>query len=362
MADPVALHVRLFLGGMAPLAVSGYVLTALPGWTETPRFGARASAGLALLGLAGLAGLVAPGTVPMAPALLPAVVTLTATIRFLKTRPGPRALILLLLFPLCGALALLGDGMPDTVPRPADILVLLLAGLITLVGGRALPAFAAFWTEPQSPGQRGKPGVLAKTSIPALIFTGMAIAAALSGWQGTQGMLLILAAPAVLLPLRGWPWRIALGYPALLILSLSFLWLPLGLALLGFSLVFPDAGPTPADALHALTAGALCSMIHGFMARPAMRREKGRLRLGLRLGAGHGLIMLGGALRLAATIPAPQAAPLLAASALAMALGFLFFLSAYLPSLARPAPRPVFSAAHARNADAPQEAARPLTR
>lgn len=359
MADPVTLHVRLLLAGMAPLAVSGYVLTALPGWTETPRFGPRASAGFALAGATGLAGLLAPGPVaPALAALLPALVALTASIRFLKHGTGPRAAILLLLLPLCAAWALAGDDVIVGRSPARDVTVLLLAGLIGLVGGRALPAFAAFWIEPPAQTQTGRQALAASASTPALLLLAMAIAASLSGEQMAEGALLILAALAFLDACRRWPWRIAPGYPALLILYLSFLWLPLGLALLGASLLFPAVMPGQAEALHALTAGAMCSMIHGFMARPAMRRTGGRLRLGFRLGTAQGMIMLAGVLRLSAAIPAMAERPILTASALAMALGFVLFLSAYLPGLARPAPRPVFSAAHGRTADAPQ----PLTR
>lgn len=339
--EAAGLHVGLFLGGMAQAAVTGYLLTALPGWTRTARFGTGTSALFTLLFLVALARLLGLVDGPAWLAALPAAaVGATAFIRFLAGGGWRRAAVL----PLLALMGAGWAGLPEDAavrPVPPVVAVFALGGLIALVGGRALPAFGRFWLKADgaASGHVGHPA----WGIGVLVAAGAMHAA---GEDRLAGTALALSGCLLLLACRGWPWRIARRYGALMILYLSWLWLPAGLILAGTTLALPETPILPHQALHALAAGAIATMIYGFMARAAMRREGGRLRLGARLGTGYALMSLSALLRLFLADPAGQPG-LLSAAAGSMCLGWLLFLAAYLPSLARPSPRPVFSAARA---------------
>lgn len=331
-------------------AVSGYVLTALPGWTASPRFGWRTSLFFAGLWLAALASLLVPGKAPSLAGALPGLaLTAVASWRFARSGQWARAGILpLLLLLVAGWASLRAAPVPPVLADP-ETMVLVLAGLVGLIGGRALPAFARFWsaeapTSDPLPAWAPVPHRL-PASLPAILLLALAAALKTSGHDAASGGTLCLAGLAFLLQSATWPWRTALHYPSLALLFLSWLWLPAGLLLTGTGLMLPNPPVEPLDALHALTVGAISTMIYGFMARPAMARIEGRLRLGIRLGTGYGLMTLAALARVFQ--PGAEAAPSpLAASAVLMASGWALFLAAYLPTLARPSPRPVFSAAH----------------
>lgn len=339
-ADPVALHRNLFLGGMAQAAVCGYVLTALPGWTASPRPRPRDNAVLAVLWLAGLPALVTPSAGwPLPAASLGLAVALLAFLRFLRAGALVRAPVLVFLPLLVAGWNALPDGPASRLAPAPETVVLLIAGLIGLIGGRALPAFGRFW---QAAPRKAVP---AEGALPGLAGLTLALGLLAIDHRPEAGVFLCLAGIAFLIRSRAWPWRAALAYPALLILYLSWLWLPAGLLAAGIALISGHGSVT--DTLHALTAGAISTMIYGFMARAAMDRIEGRLRLGRRLGTGYIAMVLAALLRTGLSFDLLPAAAL-RLSAVLMALAWLFFLSAYGQHLARPSPRPVFSAHHTR--------------
>ena len=71
-------------------------------------------------------------------------------------------------------------------------------------------------------------------------------------------MLLLVAAALNLARLARWRGIATLEEPLLLVLHVGYLWLVVGVALLGLSLI-SDVVP-PAAAVHALTAGAMGTM------------------------------------------------------------------------------------------------------
>ncbi len=78
--------------------------------------------------------------------------------------------------------------------------------------------------------------------------------------------------------MASWQSLKAARYPALFILHIAFAWMPAALILNGVAIIFPAQFP-PLAALHAMTMGAMGTMIAAFMMRSASVRNGERLIL-----------------------------------------------------------------------------------
>jgi uncharacterized protein involved in response to NO len=141
-------------------------------------------------------------------------------------------------------------------------------------------------------------------------------------------------------------------------LHLAWLWLPCGLILLGTALMRPDL-LAPGAALHALSMGAMGSMILAITARAAMARDDGRLIAGPALSGAFLLVWLSALPRvLAGVLPADWPDPV-RVSAFVWMLGWVLFLYGLRPALTGPLPAPVLSAAQRKTAPIPEAGAQP---
>jgi uncharacterized protein involved in response to NO len=140
---------------------------------------------------------------------------------------------------------------------------------------------------------------------------------------------------------RSWQCR---RYPALLLLHLAWLWLASGLALVGFSLI-SSAGPDTTSALHALTMGAMGTMMVAIMGRAAMKRRGHRLLVSAELAFAFALVWLSAPVRICASLVEADAGPLLLQlAALLWIAGWSLFLHDFRHALRGPVERPVLSA------------------
>src|SRR5690606_32042593 len=125
-----------------------------------------------------------------------------------------------------------------------------------------------------------------------------ALGLTLAGVERASAVALMLAALAQLWRFAGWASLTALGNPLLAVLHLTFPWLPVGLMLVGLARLSPEI-LREADAVHALTMGAMGGMILSIAARAAARRDGPALRAGPMLILGYALIWLATGARLA---------------------------------------------------------------
>lgn len=133
-------------------------------------------------------------------------------------------------------------------------------------------------------------------------------------------------------------------YPSLFILHVAFAWTPTALILGGLSAILP--GQLPADdALHALTMGAMGTMIAAFMMRPAMVRDGESLILGRTMAGAFSLVSLSALLRISGGWLSKDYFDPVAVAAICWMAGWTLFLVAYFPAMSGPVPRPAFSAA-----------------
>ena len=339
--EPLAWHRHEMLFGFVGAVVSGFLLTAIPNWT-----GRLPIAGAPLAGLFGLwlAARIAvlfsahAGTVPAALLDVGFYVLLAALaareVLAAKNRNVP-IVGLVLLFGAAnaadhaGAAGLLAD--PDLGARAAIALVVL---MISLIGGRIVPSFTRNWMAKQGirerlPNQPGRfdLGVIAVT------------AAALIGWVASPeasatGVLLLAAGFAQAARLARWGGLRAARDPLVVVLHGGDVWVPLGLLLLGASVLGP-AVPRSA-AIHALTAGAMGTMILAVMTRATLGHTGRELKASPQTVFLYALVTLGAALRVTAPLGLVDYTLGMEMSAVAWAGAFLLFLGVYGPILFRP--------------------------
>ncbi|CAK0759870.1 conserved membrane hypothetical protein [Gammaproteobacteria bacterium] len=133
--------------------------------------------------------------------------------------------------------------------------------------------------------------------------------------------------------LAGWRGLSALAEPLLWVLHLGYLWLVVGLALLGLS-AFMTTLPTSA-ALHALTAGCIATMIIGVMSRATLGHSGRPLTVTWPTVAAYLLVTVGAVVRLVAPLT-PLSMVLIEVGGLLWALAWVLFTVVYWPILTRP--------------------------
>lgn len=347
-ADPVGWHLHELIFGMGGAAVGGYLLTALPSWTGRGPISPQVVRALTILWL--LARLV-----PLVSGHLPIVLLVAVALGYfgLLAAVLARQLLLarvwsgswsvaLVVAMALGNAAVLADevGWGDAKAAPMAM-VTFLAALIGTLGGRMVPAFARRWML-NAGDRRHLPDNGALAGL-AAVATALAGGLILPGLDRVAGLGLLLAGLLQAVRLAGWlrarPWH----YPALLMLYLAWVWVPVGMALLGVALLRPDV-LLPGTALHALTMGAMGTMILAIAARPAMVRVGDRLQVGRGMAIAFALVWLATLLRLAAPLLPPDGPdPIIASAGLWMS-GWAAYLWAFRPALTGAVPWPILSA------------------
>jgi uncharacterized protein involved in response to NO len=168
---------------------------------------------------------------------------------------------------------------------------------------------------------------LAVTAL-ALIAWVVAPDAVASGWA------LLVAGVAQAARLARWQGLRAVREPIVLILHVAYLWIPVGLVLLGLSIVTELVQASAA--LHALTAGAMAGMTLAVMTRATRGHTGHDLVAGPMTVALYVLITFAAAIRVAAPVLPIDYLAAIHLAALAWISAFVLFIVAYGPMLALP--------------------------
>lgn len=293
------------LFGFVGAAVAGFLLTAIPNWTGRLPVAGGPLAALFAIWVAGrlavffsaTTGLLIAGMVDIGFFLALAFVAAREVIAA-KNRNLP-VVGLILLFGLAdagdyaAAAGLLRD--PLAFSRAAISLVVV---MISIIGGRIVPSFTRNWLMKQ--GQSDKLPIqpnrfdraaIAATAIALLFWVTFPVGAI------TAALLLI---SATLQASRLFRWR---GYRAvrealLVIMHIGYCWIPIGLLLLclsGVSTAVPES-----VAIHALTVGAMGTMILAVMTRATLGHIGRELEANQLTIVIYSLVTLGATLRVAA--------------------------------------------------------------
>lgn len=336
--DPLSWHIHEMLFGFVMAAIGGFLLTAIPNWTKRlPVAGwpLGVLAGLWLLGrLACLVSALLPFWLAIAADLSFPVALLGVAAREIIAGRNWRNLPMVVPVAVLGAANLLmhleaagivwSAGLGWRLGLAAAIV------LISVVGGRIVPSFTRNWLAKR----KGARLPAAREGLDrAALGT---LHAGLFGWAFAPGfplfgILLIVGAALNLWRLARWRGGLTLAEPLLLVLHVGYGWLALGAGLLGLAAL--GLGVPQSAAIHALTVGAIGTMILAVMTR-ATRGHTGRDLSADRMTAAiYLLVTLAALCRVAAGFAASEAMPLLIAAATLWIAAFALFVLAYGPML-----------------------------
>ena len=338
--DPLAWHRHEMLFGFVGAVIGGFLLTAVPNWTGRLPIAGWPLGGLFALWVAARFALLFSGVTGLwLAAVLDVgvflVLGLLAAREVLEANNRNVPVVgMILLFGLADALDYL--CVSGTIPLPDlgwQLAISIVVLLISLIGGRIIPSFTRNWMVKQGM-KEGLPTQPSRFDLFVIAATAVALLAWLSGPAETP-IGIVLVAAAILQTVRWGRWS---GYrtfadPLVLVLHVGYLWLPVGLALLGFSLmgIVPRSG-----AIHALTAGAMATMILAVMTRASLGHTARELRANAATVVVYLLVTAGALLRVTASLGVIDFNRGIEIAGLAWGAAFLLFLIAYAPVLWRP--------------------------
>lgn len=340
---PQQLHAHEMIFGYVMAVIAGFLLTAIPGWTNARPLQGN---GLKILLAVWLAGRVAIACSPWLPIAIVAffdllfVPALMIPVALgLMKQPAPRNLIflgLLALFWLGNLLTyteLLGwtsDGIAVGHLLALDTAIV----LISIVGGRVTPSFTL--NDLRSEGHDRLP-----LSHPLLDGAAiMSVAAVLVAdliWPGelVTGAVALVASIVNFVRLLLWRGLATRRKPILWILHMSYLWIVIGLALKGISLVsglFEEVA-----AMHALWIGGVGGMTIGVMSRAALGHTGRVLKAPQPIVVAYVLISVSAILRVSgAVFLVDYYTSLMMAAALIWTIAFTLFVWVFWPILTTP--------------------------
>jgi len=338
--DPLAWHRHEMLFGFVGAVISGFLLTAIPNWT-----GRLPIAGQPLLALFGLwaaarLAVLFSGFIGQAPAAV-------LDVGFFIVLAGLAAREVLEAknrnLPVVGVVLML--GLADAVDHASvagligsdagwKVAIALIIILISLIGGRITPSFTRNWMVKQGM-TKGLPSQPGRFDLFVIGATALAFLAWMTAPAGfLAGGLLVGAALLQAFRLARWGGVRTFSDPLVLILHVGYAWVPIGLLLLGLSAA-GTAIPRSA-AIHALTAGAMTTMIFAVMTRATLGHTGRELRANIATIALYSLVTVGALVRVAASIGVGTYRLGVDIAGTLWAAALILFLVTYGPILFRP--------------------------
>jgi len=337
-------HAHEMIFGFGGAAIGGFLLTAIANWTARPPI---AGPMLMALTLTWLVGRVAIGLAENLP-FLAVICGALAYFAFLIAL-AMRELIAARNFKNMRVIAVISvialfDGLfiaacldvialdPVLLYQTAILAIIL---LISLIGGRVIPAFTRNWMTRElvaapMPAMFGRFDMICLASVVVTILAGI-----ISPYGALFGYCALAASLLHAVRLIRWRGIHSWREPIVAMLHLGYFWVPVGLALLGIATLWPDMLGSR-DALHALTGGAMACMIIAIAGRAALGHTGRELRAGVALNSAFGLIWLSTVARVAVGFDGSAYVSVLAIATLMWIGGWLAFLIGYAPVLLGP--------------------------
>ncbi len=293
--DPVSWHAHEALFGYLGAVVAGFTLTAVPGWTGRPPLAGWTLLGLFILWLLGRVAIAISDYLPPVPVA-------AIDLSFLVVLGGIllREIVAAKNWRNLAVIALTGAFVAGNAQfhREAAWGVHAASGyglrigvaaaimLISLIGGRIVPAFTRNWLlergSDRLPAAFGRPDRLALVlSLLALVFW-----AAMPDESGT-GIFLLAAGVTQFLRLSRWRAMSTGTEPLVWILHVGYAFVPIGMLAVGAAILWPDA-LAGAAAQHLWMAGAIGVMTLAVMTRATL----GHAGEALTAGAGTTVLYL----------------------------------------------------------------------
>lgn len=339
LAAPREWHVHEMLFGFLPAVITGFVLTAVPNWTDRPAIQGRELARLFGLWLAGRVLLAWPLVPPVFAAVVDTAYLLVLAGILWREIAGGKSWnhapigVLLSCYAVTNMLfhvfALNGTAtdLPERLALGLDMT------LLAFIGGRVTLNFTReFLVQARRP---EKPARFTHLDLAAI---GM-VAVASTIWamfsQGAvAGWFLIFAGLLNLIRVSRWYGWFAWREPLVFVLHWGYAWLVLALILLGCAAL--GVGLPKEDAVHALTTGAVGVMTLGIMTRASLGHTGRQRHADPATVAMYILVTCGAILRVfGAGIGLPTGF-VLGAAAFCWSGAYLLFAMVYGPYLLRP--------------------------
>lgn len=332
---PSSWHFHELLFGFVAAAIAGFLLTAIPNWTGRLPIRGWPLGALVLLWMLGRVAVALS-------ALTGVFVAMAADLAFLsvfaavvgreilagrnwRNLPVLIAVTLLIAANAMIHAAIFGNPQWESAGKRLAIAVIVM--LISLIGGRIIPSFTTNWLRQRS--EATLPAAFGGFDKATLAISVMALTAwVVMDLNRLSGSALIVAACAHVLRLARWRGTLTRREPLLWILHFGYAWLPIGLALLGIATWMPRLATT---AIHALTVGAMGTMILAVMTRASLGHSKRELTAGKGTLAVYILILLAAVARLAAPFAGTGYAAALDLAAAAWIAAFALFVGLYSP-------------------------------
>ena len=332
-------HGHEMLFGFAGAAIAGFLLTAVATWTQRPAVAGARLAVLCGFWLAARLGAMLPGGAgtllwALGSALFWLWLTALMAGEVLPARNARNYKVPAVLAAFVAAEVVFFLAGPEHLALKEAALragLMLIIGLILLVGGRIIPNFTLNWLKQNRPDIPIRMPAFDQWDLGAVVVTAFYAAGfvmrPLDLFTGCLGLAAGLAQAGRLARWQGWRTG---REPLLWILHVGFGWIPVGLALLGLAALgqplWLDAG------LHALTVGAIGTLVLGVMARVALGHTGRPLTAPGGMTLAFVLITLGAASR----VFAPAGHPAMMMSMPLWLAAYALFLFRYTPILLAP--------------------------
>lgn len=341
--SPMLWHAHEMVFGFVAAAAAGFLLTAVPTWTGSRPIAGAPLAALAALWLAGRVAMALAGALPLAlvaaldVAFLAALAVVVAR-PILSARQARNAGVPLVLAALAAVNAATQlDALGIAPGLGARVLhggVDLAVVLITLIGGRIVPSFTAnaLRRSGSAAAVHSRPALdrAALVAVVAYAVLDVALPRTLA-----SGALALAAGLAVAARMSGWQTRRTLADPLLWSLHLGYAWVALGLIAVGLADL---SGAIPwTIGLHALTAGAIGTMVLAVMTRVPLGHTGRPLAAPRAATAAYLLVSAGALARTAGALAFPDAySGVLLVAALLWSGAYAVFVARYAPILLGP--------------------------
>jgi uncharacterized protein involved in response to NO len=351
--SPIWWHGHEMVFGWAIAAVCGFLLTAVPSWSSSRPVTGAALAFLWALWIAGRVGIWFSASLPsgvgaaldllLIPGLLCFV--LPPIVRSKQPRHYVFPMFLLLLW-IADLLSLLPytSAWPNRATTGLYLGTYVMIAMLTIIGGRVVPNFTrgALRAQGKEQGVTTNP-TYAKAAILGVVFA-LATDLVVRNWPSApmgplfNGGISLLAALLLILRAKGWRFRDTWDNPLLWILHVGQGWLIVAFTARAVSSLTGWISPT--IAFHALGAGAMVSMILGFMTRAPLGHTGRPLRASRNTALAYWFVIVAGLSR----VVAPLVPVNLQLSGFLLAGGcfvaaYAIYVVEYFPILTRPSAR-----------------------
>jgi uncharacterized protein involved in response to NO len=332
---PLYWHSHEMIVGFGMATVTGFALSAVATWTGRPAVHGSVVFWLVVCWVAGriavfYSNLVTPAGLIVLDMLFPAFLTMLFAREVFVARNKRNYKVVAIILVLC----MLNLGFYTVDARQSLYLMIhTLLLLVVLIGGRIVPSFTSNWLRGRGESQLPVNNLLLdRVAITLTILTGLSDA--LVPNRTPTGWLAIAAAIAHAARIMQWHGLRTLSNPLLAILHVAYWWIPVGYAMLGLASL--GLFLTPTAALHALTMGAIGTMVFAMITRVPLGHTARPLNASRLTVVAYGILTLAIVARIMSPLATANYITMINVAAIGWCFAFLIYIWVYWPVLTGP--------------------------